>query len=222
MISEGLGCDFSSCSQSEGENIADTIQVNSNGDIILPHLWNTTIKPGAVISMKMWEKVPLRGFYGPPPFTSNPIGPNPGADAMTLARMRQMQLQRRAALGGPPPMMRGPPPPPPMMGRGIPVTPMPPPGVPNWVVPPKGCVQIVHSRTKNDITEKEDEQLMFVDFVEELEKIKTATVADLLRKFTTLKDVVDEESLGEFLAVDSDYDSDGSTSTSSSSYIIND
>lgn len=103
----------------------------------------------------------------------------------------------------------------------FPGPPPPPPGVlPR--PPPKRIVPIIDWRTKYEITEKEDEQLMFVDFVEELEKTKAATVADLLRKFTTLKDVVDEDSLGEFLAVDSDYDSDGSTSTSSSSEIIND
>lgn len=73
-----------------------------------------------------------------------------------------------------------------------------------------------------DISEKEDEQLMFVDFVEELEKTKGATVADLLRKFTTLQDVTDEDSLGDFLNADSDYDSDDSTSTSSSSEVTND
>lgn len=105
--------------------------------------------------------------------------------------------------GMPPPMIRGPPPPPP----------------PGGSFPPHR-VHVIDLRSKFEITEKEDEQLMFIDFVEELEKIKTATVADLLRKLTTLKDVEDEDSLGDFLAVDSDYDSDDSTSTSSSSAII--
>lgn len=100
-------------------------------------------------------------------------------------------------------MIRGPPPPPP----------------PGGSFPPHR-VHVIDLRSKFEITEKEDEQLMFIDFVEELEKIKTATVADLLRKLTTLKDVEDEDSLGDFLAVDSDYDSDDSTSTSSSSAII--
>lgn len=63
---------------------------------------------------------------------------------------------------------------------------------------------------------------MFVDFVEELEKTKSATVADLLGKFTTMKDVTYEDSLGDFLNADSDYDSDGSTSTTSSSELIDD
>lgn len=112
----------------------------------------------------------------------------------------------------PPPMMR-----PPHMGGMPPMGRMPPP-------PPPGGrprkVTIVDWRTEYEISEKEDEQLMFVDFVEELEKTQAATVADLLRKFTTLKDVTDEDSLGEFLAVDSDYDSDDSGSTSSSSGII--
>lgn len=100
-------------------------------------------------------------------------------------------------------MMGGGPPPPPPGGRSFPVP-------------------IIDWRSEYEISEKEDEQLMFVDFVEELEKTKTATVADLLRKFTNLKDVTDEDSLGDFLAVDSDYDSDDSTSTSSSSELIND
>lgn len=98
--------------------------------------------------------------------------------------------------------------------------PPPPPGLRSFPGPRKG--EIVDLSSEYDISEKEDEQLMFVNFVEELEKIKTATVADLLRKFTTLKDVTDEDSLGEFLAVDSDYDSDDSGSTSSSSEFLND
>lgn len=105
----------------------------------------------------------------------------------------------------PPPPFRGPPPPPPPGGGSFPA--------------PRR-VPIIDWRSKFEISEKEDEQLMFVDFVEELEKIKTATVADLLRKLTTLKDVEDEDSLGDFLAVDSDYDSDDSTSTSSSTEIV--
>lgn len=108
--------------------------------------------------------------------------------------------------GPPPPSFPGPPPPPPPGGRSFPA--------------PRRVVPVIDWRSKFEISEKEDEQLMFVDFVEELEKIKTATVADLLRKLTTLKDVEDEDSLGNFLAVDSDYDSDDSTSTSSSTEII--
>lgn len=82
----------------------------------------------------------------------------------------------------------------------------------------------IRIRADHEISEKEDEQLKFVDFVEELEKANATTVADLLRKFTTLKDVTDDDTLGDFLDPDSDsdYDSDGSTSTSSSSHIIND
>ncbi|KAG6361848.1 hypothetical protein INS49_010077 [Diaporthe citri] len=185
-----------------------------NGDRILPHLWSTTIKPGASISMKMWPDTPLRGFYGPPPFLVNPHAPSPAGNAMH-ARMRQMQAQRMAAMRHPPPpMMR----PPPMIGGG---PPPPPPGGRSFP-PPRKVVPIIDWRSAYEISEKEDEQLMFVDFVEELEKTKAATVADLLRKFTTLKDVTDEDSLGDFLAVDSDYDSDDSTSTSSSSELIND
>ncbi|KAL2287174.1 hypothetical protein FJTKL_06169 [Diaporthe vaccinii] len=190
--------------------------LTSNGEIMLPHLWSTTIKPGAVISMKMWPKTPLRGLYGPPPFTVNPHAPNPASHAMTL-RMRQMQAQRMAAMRHPPPPMR----PPPHMGGMPPMgVPPPPPGLRSFPAPRK--VTVVDWRSEYDISEKEDEQLMFVNFVEELEKIKTATVADLLRKFTTLKDVMDEDSLGDFLAVDSDYDSDDSGSTSSSTELIND
>ncbi|KAK7708113.1 hypothetical protein SLS64_006935 [Diaporthe eres] len=203
-------------SYSEDENVTDTIKVSSNGEIILPHLWSTTIKPGAAISMKMWPKTPLRGLYGPPPFSVNPHAPNPAGHAMTL-RMRQMQAQRMAAMRNPPPPMR----PPPHMGGMPPMgVPPPPPGLRSFPGPRK--VTVVDLSSEYDISEKEDEQLIFVNFVEELEKIKAATVADLLRKFTTLKDVTDEDSLGDFLAVDSDYDSDDSGSTSSSSELLND
>ena len=110
-----------------------------------------------------------------------------------------------------PPPMR---PPPPMM------MPPPPPGGRRFGPPPP--VTIIDRRSRYEISEKEDEQLMFVDFVQELEKTKTVTVADLLRKFTTLKDIADEDIFGEFLNDDSNYDSDDSGSTSSSSELIND
>ena len=103
-----------------------------------------------------------------------------------------------------PGFLGGAPPPPPPGGRPV--------------FPPPRIV----SYSKYDISEKEDEQLMFVDFVEELEKTSTVTVSDLLRKFTHLRDVTDDDSLCDILAMDSDYDSDGSTSTGSSSEIIND
>lgn len=123
---------------------------------------------------------------------------------MRAARMRQMQMNAMRQHGAPgiPGMYRPPPP-----GHGP---------------PPMVDIISVRSESEYDISEKEDEQLMFVNFVEELEKTNSVTVADLLRKFTTLKDVTNEDSLGDFLNADSDYDSDGSTSTSSSSEIIND
>lgn len=193
--------------QYENENITNIIKVTSDRDIVLPHLWAATIKPGAQINMRMWpaDLAPLRGFYGPPPFIVNPHAPNVRGHNMHLARMRQMQQQRMAAMRHPPPPPGMPPPPP--GGRSFPaprrVT------IPDW-------------KDEYRICEKEGEQLMFVDFVEELEKIQTATVADLLRKLTTLTDVSEVEELGHYLDADSDYDSDDSTSTSSSTEIIND
>lgn len=131
---------------------------------------------------------------------------------MRAARVRQMQMNAMRQHGTPgipamrpPPGGLGYPPPPPGPGR-----------------PPMVDIISVRSEAEYDISEKEDEQLMFVNFVEELEKTNSVTVADLLRKFTTLKDVTNEDSLGDFLNADSDYDSDGSSSTSSSSEIIND
>lgn len=191
------------------------IKVNSKGETILQHLWNTTIKPGASITMQMWPATtPLRGFYAAPPFIANPHAPNSGGQAMHFARMQhmqQMQQRRMAAMRAaqPPGFMGVGPPPPPPPGGSRPA-----------------FVDIVEggrpARSEYDISEKEDEQLMFVNFVEELEKANEVTVSDLLRKFTTLRDVTDDDSLCDVLAVDSDYDSDDSTSTSSSSEIIND
>lgn len=160
--------------------------------------------------MSMWpQNIPLRGFYGPPPFAASS---HFGSEAMRAARVRQMQMNAMRPHGPPgilpmrpPPGGLGYPPPPPGHGR-----------------PPMVDIISVRSEDEYDISEKEDEQLMFVNFVEELEKTNSVTVADLLRIFTTLKDVTDEDSLGNFLNADSDYDSDGSTSTSSSSEIIND
>ncbi|KAI3394093.1 hypothetical protein diail_3217 [Diaporthe ilicicola] len=208
----------------------------SDGHIILPHLWGTTIKPGASIDMRMWPvETPLRNFYGNPPF--QPMASvhlqTTEHQAQHLARMRQIQQQRIAAMKNPPPpppmrapvhipMMGGPQPPPPPGGRLSYYFPS--------KAPPRSHPRVVdiaparrHSRIvdidEDDITEKEDEQMMFVDFVEELEKAKTTTVADLLTKFTNLKDIPDEDCLADFLGTDSDYDSDGSTSTSSFSFI---
>lgn len=206
-------------------NMTDTIQVTSKGDIILSHLWNTTIKPGAAIEMRMWPKVPLSGFYGKPPFLINPHAPNADNQARHAARMRQMQQQRMAAMRNPAPMAPGmaPPPPPPGMGFS---SYMPPggvsPGHRSFGNRPPSVVIVDCTPAKHEVTEKEDEQIMFVDFVEELEKDKTTTVADLLQKFTNLKDVPDDDCLGEFLTLGSDYDSDDSTTSSSSSEIIND
>lgn len=106
-----------------------------------------------------------------------------------------------------PPMMSGMPPPPPG-GRGF--------------RPREVDIISVSSVSEYDISEKEDEQLKFVDFVEELEKTAIVSVTEILMKFTTMKDVTDGDILGDLLNADSDYDSDGSTSTSSSSEIIND
>jgi hypothetical protein len=160
----------------------------------------------------MWPpSIPLRGFYGPPPFAPELHARN---EAMRLARLRHLRYMQMQAMRpqGPHPMafpppggLRYPPPagiPPPPPGSRLPKV---------TIIPARG------SDNGYDISEIEDEQLMFVDFVEELEKTKTATVADLLRRFTTLKDVTDDDSLGDFLNADSDYDSDDSMSTSSSS-----
>ncbi|KAK2597887.1 hypothetical protein N8I77_012642 [Diaporthe amygdali] len=199
--------------------------ITSKGDIILSHLWNTTIKPGAAIEMRMWPKVPLSGFYGKPPFLINPHAPNADNQARHAARMRQMQQQRMAAMRNSAPMSPGmaPPPPPPGMGFS---SYRPPGGVPpghgSFGNRPQSVVIVDYAPAKHEVTEKEDEQIMFVDFVEELEKDKTTTVADLLQKFTNLKDVPDDDCLGEFLTLGSDYDSDDSTTSSPSSEIIND
>ncbi|ROW01263.1 hypothetical protein VMCG_05959 [Cytospora schulzeri] len=71
------------------------------------------------------------------------------------------------------------------------------------------------------ITEEEDKQLMFIDFVEELEKAKNVTIDDLLAEFTTLRDVVSEGCLKDIFTDDSDYESDdsGTSSASSTSYV---
>lgn len=166
----------------------------------------------------MWPMMPLRGFYGEPPFVANAHLPNAESQARHLARMRQVQHQRMNATRNSPPMHPMHPP----MGMhhgGHPRPPFPP-GPPGFTNRPP-LVDIVERYSKDDITEKEDEQMMFVDFVEELEKTKTTTVADLLTRFTNLKDVPDDDCLANLLSTDSDYDSDDSGSTSSSSEIIN-
>lgn len=174
--------------------------------------------PGDAITMIMWpSSIPVRGFYGPPPFVPNPLN---GSEAMRMSRLRHLQqlrmnAMRQQGLLGPPPVF----PPPPMMMSGMP--PHPPPGGQRFR-PREMDIVSMSSVSEYDISEKEDEQLMFVDFVEELEKTASVTVTDVLRKFTTMKDVIDEDSLGDLLNADSDYDSDSSTSTSSSSEIIND
>lgn len=74
---------------------------------------------------------------------------------------------------------------------------------------------------ENAISEEEDKQLMVIDFVKEKEKNQTVTVADLLARYTALKDTQGKDCLDAIFSDDA-YSSDCSSSSSSSSEILDD
>lgn len=183
--------------------------IDSNGDVLLPGLWKT-IKPGDKVSMRMWPPpTPLRVHYGPPPYLPTPgrRAPDPQANYQAMMRMRRI-AQYAARDGAPlePPIM----PPPPMMG-----------------MPPPGTLRRIESRSivsvdDDAISQEEDRQLMIVDFVEENEKMNAVTTADLLARFTNLKDTLSQDCLDGIFSDDA-YNSDGSyTSSYVSSTTIDD
>ncbi|KUI69376.1 hypothetical protein VM1G_05433 [Cytospora mali] len=218
--------------------------LSCNGDTILPGLWSSTIKPGDTVSMTMRRPIPpLRRYHGPPPFCldtrDSKSGWLKGQHWAHIEKLRLQQRQRQACsmrrglagppvppdplrspgMGIPPPMPPGPLRPP---GMGIPL-PMPPPpdcriypGKTNKKSRPRSpSVSTVSTVDEDAITEEEDKQLRFVDFVAELEKTKSVTISDLLTTFTSLKDGPGEDLLAGLLSDDSDYESDSSGSSSS-------
>lgn len=102
----------------------------------------------------------------------------------------------------------------------MPMRPMGPNGPPRRVMPrppppPPSSTSTTVSRREEVVTEGEMNYLMRVNFSEELEKVKSTTLTDLLTKYTNMTDVS-----GEFLTIlenlgDSDFDADYGSDTSS-------
>ncbi|KUI53606.1 hypothetical protein VP1G_00984 [Cytospora mali] len=200
---------------------------SSNGDTILPGLWSSTIKPGDTITMRMRPQTPLRRYHGPPPFCTDPRNSKSGWfkeqqwTYIQNSRLQEGQAQFRMQGG--------------QIETLAPAAPFRPPGMkfpPR--MPPPDCriysgktnkksrlrspsVSIVSIVDEDVITEEDEKQLRCVDFVAELEKTKSVTIAELLTRFTNLKDGPGEDLLAGLLSDDSDYDSDSSGSSSSTS-----
>jgi hypothetical protein len=99
--------------------------IGPDGEIILPQVWETMIKPDTFIEMKMWpmpeKKGPAPDVMGPPPPMALPPLSRPGKLDKKGKRMSKHDIPPPPAMLPPPPGMGPLPPPPPI--------PAPPPGV---------------------------------------------------------------------------------------------
>lgn len=214
--------------------------VNARGETILPALWNHSIKPGDNITMVMWpaQSHPLRGYYGRgPPYSCAGLGLE--ADE---ARALQIRLERIRAVTGHRPFQPPPfgPPRPPQFGYGMPPRPFPVfgGGGPPRPGPPPPCMRVPpgvrivdgtgrrrwrrrRSVDENELTAAEMKELLFVDFVQELEKTKNGTLAELLMELTTLKDAQWQAIKGEDWQIsgsESESESESGSDSDSGSY----
>lgn len=215
---------------------------NAKDEMRLPGLWDNTIKPGDSISMKMWPGTQaLLRHYGPPPYAGSLREDSDyQASQGRLARLRRVPFNNGP--GRIPPHLRGPGH---HAGQFNPFTAMlgrpgfPGPGGPGPMTmpmavglsrPPQCRPMSVASSTvassvdEDKLTDAEKKELTFVNFVEELRKTKDASAADLLAKFTELRDISgcldsDRELWGSDVGSGVDSDSTGTSSTGSRSII---
>lgn len=192
-----------------------SLQDSEKGNHILPGLWSNTIKPGASITMMMWPDLdvnhPLRGFYTSPPFS-----PPPRRQAEIMA---QQGRSSRIVNAMPPAMRPFMPQPVGPMGRPAPPPPF---GLPLMGRPPVirrpvtvRTASSISTIDEDEMTEAEQKELTFVNFVEELERTKSMTATDVLAKYTQLHDVMGQECMDEWDVDDSSWDSDSDRSSSS-------
>ncbi|KAJ4416802.1 hypothetical protein N0V82_006531 [Gnomoniopsis sp. IMI 355080] len=191
-----------------------------SGEHILPGLWSDTIKPGASIHMKMWPDFnmhPLLRFYQSPPFCPSlyEVAEN-AAQRLRTSRIQHMLNNTGLVPIGPsglyppagivlrPPMPMPRPPPPPIFRRR------------------SRTVSSNSTVDEDEMTGAEEEELKFVNFREELERIENMTATEMLAKYTQLQDVVGQEFLDEWSPDNSGYSSgsSGSSYSSSSSHSI--
>lgn len=209
-------------------------------------IWGMSIKPGDEIKMLLWpmENHPLgqkRPWLPSSPSLPRTIGP-PSSHYQEMREARIRTAASRASLPnihsnpnllqkmfpvpqffprrppGPPPLMGPPPPMGPGMGRSHFKIPSRRKGPPSLASRSSGSATA--STVDEDVmTRAEEKQLSFVDYIQELERARGTMVADLLAKFTNMKDVVGSTLLemGAFV-FDRSYDSgsDSDTSTASS------
>ncbi|KAK5653820.1 hypothetical protein OQA88_7978 [Cercophora sp. LCS_1] len=204
---------------------------NSGGHFISPAMWTASVRPGDRLKMAMWppEAVP------PPPrphmFVPRPPPPPPPG----------------FGLGIPPPPPPGsfarPPPPPgfggrPMFPGGRPPPGMRPPGmgVPEIIEvrpgkPPKRAkrsnkvfrwargdsASSIYS-DDDDMTKDEEEEYKVVDFAEELEKLQSQGMAQVLMRLTNITDVSSCLMADVWPSSESESDSSSATSSTSSTF----
>lgn len=209
--------------------------LGSNGDIILPGLWSNTIKPGETVTMRMWPQSPsvpseVQRRWAIDWQRERLMGVMRTPDHPDRRRLYDQQfsilrgtLSRPLGPSGSFPCNQAPHFPP---GPRVLLPSPPPPGYPTFPpVPVKTTAgngpgappvtSFISAIDKYSITEEEDKQLMVIDFVEELAKIKNDTIDDLLAMFTNVKDTVSEDCFKDIFT-DSDSDSDDSVTSKSS------
>ena len=194
-----------------GERIrAGHFDILANGEVVLPHAWESTVRPGISLKLKAWRSVPT--FPGDPPITGRPM---PGGLPPGFGPPR---------FGPPPgiPFSGSAPAPPPNWNPAVPPRPMgmmppprwigPPPPPPRWFSSPSSSTT-ASDWDAPDVVDRDMENAgLKIDFAEELEKIEPGLGA-LLEKWTNSPDTE-----GDTYDDDSFYLSD--TSSESSAEIV--
>lgn len=203
------------------------LEDDTNGNIILPELWVNTIKPGMSIKMKMWPNTQSHNSPGYV-YRISPVVPSPRVARDFAARQERISRMKVAHLGPNCPRPVVPRPPLPMNATRPP--PMPPFGTcpPRMKCANSGRPMPIRSRRRrapsistideNELTAAEAKELLFVNFVEELERMKNMTGTAMLTKYTQLQDVPGQECIDDWsvnCSAESSMDSDSSGSSGS-------
>lgn len=188
-----------------------------SGEHIIPGLWSNTIKPGDSINMTMWPHFnthPILRQYQTPPFRRLP-----SEEAEDLSRRRRYLRMQNMLISTARRPIRGMTP---AFHPGILRLPMP---MGRPAPPPQRPILRRRSRPASSVsTNKEDEmtraeekELTFVNFVEELERMRDMTATDILAKYTQLHDVSSQDRMGVWGMVYSSSSSDSDDCLASSS-----
>lgn len=191
--------------------------MRGNGELIPRPIFGVTLKPGDEVRMSLWplENHPLP--VSVPPFMPPPQDHLPRNIGMSATQHRRAREERLWAAGslaprpkdpGSPSLLQQmfpasrmmprswppgpPPPPPPGMGRPGPPIRINSVRRPNLSRPggrSSASTTTASTVDKGAMTRAEEKQLSFVDYAQELERARGVSLADLLARFTNMKDV---------------------------------